>query len=356
MFLRKNRVYFLLAITALLGFASLSRLLRTALLLAVLLPVFFVVGSQERTAAQPMEDPLPSWKEGPNKKAITAFVKAVTTKDSPDFVPIEDRIATFDNDGTLWCEQPTAEIVFTLTRLKAMAAKDASLKEKQPFKAALEGDHEYLHKAGLKAILELVAATHGDMSQDEFNAEAREFFKTARHPKFKQPYPKMTYQPMVELLQYLRANGFQTWICSGGFMDLMRVFSEDSYGIPPSQVIGSSMKKKSMEKDGKRILFLLNQLLCICDQDDKPVEIGLHIDKRPILAAGNVRSGGDIGMLRYCQGSKYKSLQIMVNHDDDAREYAYAEKDRASLNAAEKYGWNVVSMKNDWMKVFAFDK
>ncbi len=306
--------------------------------------------------AQPKTDPLPSWKDGPNKKAILAYVKAVTLKGCPDFVPVEDRIATFDNDGTLWCEQPTVEIVFSQTRLKAMAAKDPDLKEKQPFKAALEGDKEYLHKAGLKAVLELVAATHGDMSQDEFDEEARAFLKTAKHPKFSQPYTKMTYQPMVELLHYLRANGFQTWICSGGFQDLMRVFALDAYGIPPSQVIGSSMKKKSMEKDGKRILYLLGQILCICDQDDKPVEIGLHIGKRPIFAAGNVRSAGDIGMLRYCQGSKYKSLQVMVNHDDEVREFAYNEKDRASLNAAEKHGWQVVSMKNDWQRVFAFEK
>jgi hypothetical protein len=331
--------------------------IRAVLLLVLFTPTFLIMGAEERTVAvQPATDPLPSWKDGPNKKDIIEFVKDVTAKDSPDFVPVEDRIATFDNDGTLWCEQPTVEIVFTLTKLKAMVAKDSSLKEKQPFKAALEGDKEYLHKAGLKAVLELVATTHGDISQDKFDKEARVFFKTAKHPRFEQPYPQMTYLPMVELLRYLRANGFQTWICSGGFMDLMRQFSQDSYGIPPQQVIGSSMKKKSMEKDGKRVLFILSELLCICDQDDKPVEIGLHIGKRPIFAAGNVRSAGDIGMLRYCQGSKYKSLQVMVNHDDDAREFAYAEKDRASLNAAEKYGWNVISMKNDWMKVFAFDK
>jgi haloacid dehalogenase-like hydrolase len=320
-----------------------------ALAVGLTLPVQPVV-------AQPVADPLSSWKDGPNKKAILDFVKAVTTKGSPDYVPPADRIATFDNDGTLWCEKPTVEIVFTLEKPKALAAKDPTLKEKQPFKAGLEGDKEYLHTAGIKAALELVAATHGGMAQDDFDAEAQQFFKTAKHPKFNQPYPQMTYIPMVELLRYLRAHGFQTWICSGGFMDLMRPFTQEAYGIPPSQVIGSSMKKKSVEKEGKRVLFLLDQILCVCDMDDKPVEIGLHIGKRPIFAAGNVRSGGDIAMLRYCQGNKYRSLQVMVNHDDEAREFAYAEKDRASLNAAEKHGWQIVSMKNDWNKVFAFEK
>ncbi len=301
-------------------------------------------------------DPLPSWKTGPAKTAILDFVAGAIKEGGADFIPIADRIATFDNDGTLWCEKPTVEIEFTRERIKAMAAQDPTLKDKQPYKAALDGDQEHFHKAGMKAVLELVTATHGDMPQDQFDKEARDFFKTARHPKFDQLYPKMTYQPMTELLRYLRANGFQTWICSGGFSDLMRTFALDAYGIPPQQVIGSSMKKKSMEKDGKRMLFLLSQLLCVCDQDDKPVEIGLHIGKRPVFAAGNVRTGGDIAMLQYCQGSKYKSLQLIINHDDATREYAYAEANRASLNAAEKYRWNIVSMNDDWQRVFAFEK
>src|SRR5262245_18140804 len=160
-------------------------------------------------------DPLPSWKAGTLKEAIVDFVAGATRKGGPDYIPPEDRIATFDNDGMLWCEQPTVELVFTMERLKAKAATDQAMKEKQPFKAALEGDHAYLHKAGMKALLELVAATHGDMYQQEFDEEARAFFKSAKHPKFGQPYPQMAYQPMLELLRYLRANGFQTWICSG---------------------------------------------------------------------------------------------------------------------------------------------
>jgi haloacid dehalogenase-like hydrolase len=320
----------------------------------VILPV--VLGEVSPASVQPAADPLPSWKDTATKKAIVDYVNAVTKKDGPDYVPPADRIATFDNDGTMWCEKPTVEVVFSEVRLKALAVKDPTLKEKQPFKAVLDRDEEYLHKAGMKPLLEIVLLTHGNMQQADFDREAREFFKTARHPKFGVPYQQLAYVPMVELLQYLRANGFQTWICSGGTMDLMRAFTPETYGIPPQQVIGSSMKKKSMLKDGKRVLFLLGELLEFCDEDDKPVEIGLHIGKRPIFAAGNVKSGGDIAMLEYCQGNKYKSLQLMVNHDDAVREFAYAEPKRESLNAAEKYKWHVVSMKNDWQKVFAFDK
>ncbi len=316
-----------------------------------------VVSPYDRAAtAQETADPLSSWNDGPTKKAIIDFVKSTTTEGRPDFVPIADRIATFDNDGTLWCEKPTVEIVFTLDRLKTLAVKDPTLKDKQPFKAALAGDHEYLHRAGMEAVLEIIALTHGDMAQAQFDEEARAFFKTAKHPKFEAPYPRMAYRPMIDVLRYLRANGFQTWICSGGFMDLMRPMSMDAYGIPPQQVIGSSMKKQFLEKDGKRFLWLRKEFLAICDRDDKPVEIALHIGKRPIFAAGNVRSGGDIAMLHYCQGTKGRSFQLMVNHDDAVREYAYAEANRASLDASEKNGWHVVSMKNDWRTMFAFEK
>ncbi len=321
---------------------------------SALAAIAIVLASPFVANAQP--DPLPSWKDGKIKKAIVDYVTAVTTKDSKDYIPPADRIATFDNDGTMWCEVPTVEIVFTIDRLKKMSAKDPALQDKQPYKSALEGDHDFFRKGGMKALLTLVSATHGDMPQAQFDELARDFFKTARHPKYDVPYPQMAYTPMLELLQYLRANGFQTWICSGGFADLMRAYAPDAYGIPTQQIMGSSMKKKSMEKDGRRILWLLPQLLCICDHDDKPVEIGLHIGKRPVFAAGNVRTGGDIAMLRYCQGSRYRSLQLMVNHDDDKREYAYAEPGRESLNAAEKYDWHVVSMKNDWSKIFGFEK
>ena len=302
------------------------------------------------------QDPLLSWNDTAPKKAIVAFVEKVTKEGSSDFVPPAERIATFDKDGTLWCEQPVVELVFTKERLKELAAKDPTLKEKQPFKAALEGDREYFEKAGMKAVLELVVATHGNMAQSQFETEAREFFKSAKQPKFGVPFAQTAFLPMVELLQYLRANGFQTWICSGGWMDLMRMVTPEAYGIPPQQVIGSSLKEEWVEKDSKYVLWLLPELLSICDHAGKPVNIDLHIGKRPVLAAGNVRTGGDIEMLHYCQSRKGPTLQLMVNHDDAVREFAYGEKNHESLDAAKKNGWTVVSIKDDWKRVFAFER
>jgi hypothetical protein len=320
-------------------------------------PAALVHPAQQAAAVQQEgTDPLPAWHDNPVKERITAFVKRVTDKDSADYVPPQDRIATFDNDGTLWCEMPVVELAFTLSRLKALEAKDPTLKDKQPFKAALEGDKEYFHKAGVKAIMELVVATHGDMAQDRFDEEARAFFKAAKHPKFGVPFPKTAYQPMVELLRYLRAKGFQTWICSGGWADLMRAMSEEAYGIPPQQVIGSSLKKKLVEKNGKRVIWILTQLLFFNDQDDKPVNIALQIGKKPLFAAGNVRTGGDVAMLGYCQSRKGASFQLLINHDDAQREFAYAEPKGESLKAAAEHGWNVVSIRDDWRQVFAFEE
>jgi phosphoglycolate phosphatase-like HAD superfamily hydrolase len=318
--------------------------------------VVWILVSGAVLGADPPADPLPSWNDGPTKQAILSFVKEATDKSSAQYIEEADRIATFDNDGTLWCEQPVVELVFTNERLKELAAQDPTLKEKQPFKAALEGDREYFEKAGMKAVLELVVATHGNMSQNQFETEARDFFKTAKEPKFGVPFAQTAFLPMVELLQYLRANGFQTWICSGGWMDLMRMVMQEAYGIPPQQVIGSSLKEEWVEKDGKYVLWLLPELLSICDHAGKPVDIDLHIGKRPVLAAGNVRTGGDIEMLRYCQSRKGPTFQLMVNHDDAVREFADGEKNHESLDAAKKNGWTVVSMKDDWKRVFAFER
>ncbi|HYV34991.1 MAG TPA: HAD family hydrolase [Gemmataceae bacterium] len=300
-------------------------------------------------------DPLPSWNDGPNKKAILDFVKAATDKNGPDYIPPAERIVTFDNDGTLWCEKPTVEIEFALTRLKEMSEKDATLKTKQPFKAALEGDFDYIAKAGEKAIVEVLIATHCDMSQQQYAEDVRNFLHTAKHPKFNKPYVACVYQPMIELLSYMRANGFQTWICSGGDIDFMRVFAETVYGVPPQQVIGTTFKKEFVVKDGKEVIWRFAVLVRVNDKVGKPIGIDLQIGKRPVMAAGNVRSGGDIAMLEYCQQRKGKSLQLMVNHDDAVREFAYAEKDGESLAASKKNGWNVVSMKNDWKQIFAFE-
>ncbi|QYO64750.1 haloacid dehalogenase-like hydrolase [Leptolyngbya sp. 7M] len=253
------------------------------------------------TSAQGIDDPLPSWNDGEVKQSIIEFVTRVTTENSPDFVPIADRIATFDNDGTLWAEQPVVQGMFVLEKLQAMAAADPSLTQRQPFQAALERDVEYFKQAGEAAIMELLTATHTNMTQEQFQQEVQQFFATAIHPTLNLPYTKVTYRPMVELLEYLRANQFQTWICSGGGIDFMRVVSESLYGIPPEQVIGSFVKEEFIEVDGKDVIWRLPEIARINDQAGKPIGIDLHIGKRPVFAAGNERTGGDIAMLTYSQ-------------------------------------------------------
>ena len=299
-------------------------------------------------------DPLPSWKDGEVKRAIVHFVTSVTSEGSPDFVPSVERIATFDNDGTLWSEQPVVQGMFLMYKLEDMARMDPSIRTKQPFKAAFERDKEYLHSEGMPAILELFAATHAGMSQEVFEAEVEDFFANIMHPTLGVPVEQVVYEPMIELLDYLRANEFKTYICSGGGIDFMRILSTRLYGIQPEQVIGSSMKKELQQVDGKWILSRTGELDSFNDKEVKPVNIDIHIGKRPLLAMGNVRSGGDIGMLNYSQGRKGPSLQLLVNHDDEKREFAYVEDDNASLGAAKANGWLVVSIKNDWESVFRF--
>jgi hypothetical protein len=303
-------------------------------------------------SVQATADPLPSWNDGKVKQAIIEFVSRVTTANSPDFVPVADRIATFDNDGTLWAEQPLVQGMFVLGKLQAMAAADPSLTQKQPFQAALEGDIEYFKKVGEAAVMELITATHTNMTQEQFQQEVQAFFETGVHPTLKVPYTKVTYKPMVELLEYLRANQFQTWICSGGGIDFMRVVSESLYGIPPEQVIGSSVKEEFIQRDGKYVIWRLPEIARINDRSGKPIGIDLHIGKRPVFAAGNERTGGDIAMLTYSQGRPGASFQLLINHDDAQREFAYSEPDNASLNAAQSNGWHIVSIQKDWKTVF----
>ncbi|AFE06934.1 acid phosphatase [Corallococcus coralloides DSM 2259] len=297
-------------------------------------------------------DPLPSWNDGPVKQSIIDFVTRATTEDGPGYIPPEERIATFDNDGTLWQEKPVVQGAFLLEQVKAAVKEDASLAKRQPFKAVLEGDVALLSSMEEPQLMALVAATHAGKTPDELAREARAFFQTARHPKLGVPYTQLAYAPMLELLRYLRANGFQTWISSGGGTDFMRVVSEDTYGIPPQQVIGSDLKEKFDEGNGHPVLRREARLDHVNDKAGKPVGIEQHIGRRPVFAAGNVRSGGDIQMLQYTKEQPRPGFSLLINHDDAEREFAYQEKNDASLKAAHEGGWTVVSMRQDWKRIF----
>ena len=304
-------------------------------------------------------DPLPSWNEGKSKQSIIEFVEKVTTSGSPDFVPPEERIATFDQDGTLWCEQPVAQLEFAAYQVKQMAVDHPEWKDTQPFKSVLEDDNEYLvndllHNHG-KELMKLITVTHAGMTLKEFNADVNAFLNASSHPKYGKKYTETIYQPMLELLQYLRKNEFKTYICSGGGNNLMRVFAEDVYGIVPENVIGTFAMNTFEKVDGEWQIVKGTKNFFMNDKDTKPAAIEQRIGRIPIFVGGNVRSGGDIGQLTYSQTNTLPNFQLLINHDDDVREFAYAEKDNASLNAAEEGGWHVVSMKNDWLKIFPFE-
>jgi phosphoserine phosphatase len=311
-------------------------------------------------------DPLPSWNDTAPKKAILAFVEKVTTPGSPDFVPVQERIATFDNDGTLWCEQPVpVQLYFALDRVKALAPQHPEWKKKEPFASLLKGDLKTALADGDRAVLELFMATHAGMTTVEFEQIVKDWIATARHPKTGKLFTEMTYQPMLELLAYLRANDFKNFIVSGGGIEFMRPWSERVYGIPPEQVIGSSIKTKFEMRDGKPVLMRLPALNFNGDKGDKPVGINEHIGRRPVMAFGN--SVGDQQMLEYTQGGSGARFELLVLHDDAAREYAYGPArglPDVKLGAftpaldehAKKDGWTVVSMKNDWSRVFASEQ
>lgn len=299
---------------------------------------------------------LPSWNDGAAKSAILNFVARVTKEGSPDFVPPADRIATFDNDGTLWCEQPfQVQVFFLIDRVKDLTAKDPSLKERQPYKALLEHDMPALKTLGKKGIQELFFATHTGVSEEDFYRIAQAWFTTARHPKFGRRFDHLTYRPQVELLGYLRENGFRTFIVSGGGIDLIRAVSEEAYGIAREQVIGSSARLQ-FELQGERGIVMKQATLnSFDDREAKPANIALHIGRRPILAFGN--SDGDLAMLRYCRSGSGARLALLIHHDDAEREVAYDRDFKLSpladaLENADKYGITLVSMKNDWGDVF----
>ncbi|WP_429021516.1 HAD family hydrolase [Bradyrhizobium sp. I1.14.4] len=309
-------------------------------------------------SALAQEGPLSSWSEGQAKKAILDFVSAVTKEGAPEFVPISERIATFDNDGTLWCEQPMyVQLAFALDRVKALSDKHPEWRKKQPFKAVLDNDVPALAKAGEKGLIELVMATHAGMTTAEFEKIASDWIATARHPKFNRPYTELVYKPMLELLGYLRANGFKTFIVSGGGIEFMRPWSERVYGIPPEQVVGSSIKTRFDIDKGQPALIRLPAIDLIDDGPGKPVGINSHIGRRPIAAFGN--SDGDFQMLQWTTAASGRRFGLIVHHTDPDREYSYDRKssfgrlDKA-LDAAQSNGWTVVSMKDDWKRVFSF--
>ena len=304
-------------------------------------------------------DPLPSWNDGPAKQAILAFVAKVT-KEGPDFVPVVERIATFDNDGTLWAEQPMYfQFLFALDRVKALAPKHPEWKTQEPFASLLKGDVKAALAGGERAMLEIVVATHAGMTTEEFEAIVKDWIATAKHPTTKRPYTEMVYQPMLELLAYLRANGFKTFIVSGGGIEFMRPWAESVYGIPPEQVVGSSIKTKFETRDGKPVLVRLPELNFIDDKSGKPIGINQHIGRRPLMAFGN--SDGDFEMLEWTTAGKGPRFGLVVHHTDAAREWAYDRQssigrlDKA-LDVAPAKGWIVVSMKDDWQRIFAWEK
>ena len=300
--------------------------------------------------------PLPSWSEGAAKKAILEFVARVTRQDGPDFVKPAERIAVFDNDGTLWAEQPIYfQGAFLSDRVRAMAALNAGLVSRQPFKAIVGNDREAIAKMGEHDIAELLAATHAGMTTDAFAQSAKEWIDTAKHPRFGRLYKQLVYQPQIELLDYLRANDFKTFIVSGGGVDFIRAFSQQAYGIPPEQVIGSSGQTQFELRGSNAVLVKLPKLGSIDDKEGKPVNINLHIGQRPILAFGN--SDGDLAMLQYTAGAPGPRLMLIVHHDDGEREWAYDRQSRVgkldkALDEAKTRGWTLVSMKNDWRTVF----
>jgi hypothetical protein len=296
-------------------------------------------------------DALPSWSDGEVKNSIIDFVTKITKQGSADFIPAKDRVATFDNDGTLWAERPDVQELFAFYQVKKMVEKKPALKTQQPFKAVIENDKAYFKKGGEKVLLQLVATTHRGMTEDEFESSVRNFFSTATYPSRSVPVRQIVYRPQIELLSYLRANGFITFICTGGTVEFVRGISEEFYGIPKFQVIGTSFKYKFVDSTVSIMREPAPNL--INDKEGKPVTIPQHIGQRPVFACGNEGGEGDIAMLKYCQGNKYPSFQLLINHDDSTREFYYQEKTNASLNAAAKRKWHVVSMKNDWKKVFA---
>jgi phosphoglycolate phosphatase-like HAD superfamily hydrolase len=304
--------------------------------------------------------PLPSWNEGEAKARIVAFVQAVTAKGTKDFVAPAERIATFDNDGTLWAEQPMYfQFLFAIDRVKVLAPKHPEWKDRDPFASLLKGDLKGVRSGGEHALLQIMAVTHSGVTTDAYEKVVKDWLRTARHPRFQRPYTELAYQPMLELLAYLRENGFKTFIVSGGGVEFIRAFAEQVYGIPPEQVIGSSGKQKLEMRQGKPVIVKLPAVDFVDDKEGKPLGIQRSIGRRPIAAFGN--SDGDLQMLQWTAAGEGARFCLYVHHDDAEREWAYDRKSSIGrfdkgLDEARARGWTVVSMKSDWKRIFSFDK
>jgi phosphoglycolate phosphatase-like HAD superfamily hydrolase len=301
-------------------------------------------------------DPLPSWNEGAAKQSIISFVEAVTSETGPDFIKPADRIAVFDNDGTLWTEQPYYfQLQFGIDRVKALAPAHPEWRTNKLIQAVLADEIHTVLSFGEKGLVELIMTTHAGITTDEFSQIVKDWINTAKHPKTGKLYKEMVYQPMLEVLDYLRANGFKTWIVSGGGVDFMRPWTEEVYGIPSEQVIGSSGKVKFEMKDGNPVLIKLPEINFIDDKEGKPVGIHHYIGKKPVAAFGN--SDGDLQMLQYTTSNHLKSLCVYIHHSDSVREWAYDRNSHIGkldkgLDEATEKSWTVVDMKNDWIKIY----
>ena len=317
-------------------------------------------------AAQAQTDPLPSWNDGSTKKAIIDFVQATTTQGRPTFVQPAERIATFDQDGTLWVEKPMyTQVIYCLERVPVLVKARPELADVEPFKTVMSGDREAITRLPTEDLEKILALTLTGMSVDEFRAEVSKWFDTARHPRWKRPYTELTYKPMQEVLQYLRANGFKTYIVTGGGQDFVRVYAERVYGIPPEQIVGTvGGTKYDYGKDGKPVLIKEAKLLLNDNYGGKPEGIHLMIGRRPLAAFGN--STGDREMLEYAKAGSGARLSMLLLHDDAAREYAYGPAQglpeskvgtftQQLYDEAKSRGWTVISMKNDWKRIFAFE-
>ena len=305
-------------------------------------------------------DPLPSWNEGDVKSNIIGFVETVTNSSGSDFVPVEDRIAVFDNDGTLWSEKPVYfQLLFAIDRIKALALDHPEWETQQPFQSILEGNMEEFASQGMHAVMELVMASHAGMSTDEFEEIVEYWIATARHPRFDKPYNELVYQPMLELLEYLRANDFKTFIVSGGGIDFMRPWAEEAYGIPRDQIVGSSIKTEFVVEEGVPMIMRLPEIDFIDDKEGKPVGINRFIGRKPIFCSGN--SDGDLQMMQWTASGEGKHMMLYLHHTDSVREWAYDRDSHVGqfdegLDEAKERGWAIIDMAKDWKVIYPFEK